>query len=294
LRDAYAPKFGNGRTAAIYARQLLEFFEAANPAHWQPRSAPATPSGQHVFLIGFPRSGTTLLEVILEGHPDVVTLEERELFFEPALHYMSDLSDLDHLAQASDEELDRYRAAYWTAARRCGVDPNGKVFIDKYPLNILKLPLIAKLFPHAKILLARRDPRDVVLSCFRRRFQMSPPMYELLTLESGAAYYDLVMRLERVLLKLLDLHPHVVSHERLLDDFDGEMRAICEYVGIQWTAKMGEFAERAKRRPSATPSTAQLTAGLSRRGLGQWRRYAAELAPVLSTLQPWAAEFGYE
>ncbi len=293
LREAYAPKFANGRTAGIFARQLLKYFEAADPLRWQQRSVTAASSGQHVFLIGFPRSGTTLLEVILEGHPDVVTLEERELFRESALHYMSDLSDLDNLAHASDEDLDRYRAAYWAAARSCGVNPEGKVFIDKYPLNILKLPLIAKLFPRAKILLARRDPRDVVLSCFRRRFQMSPPMYELLTLETGAAYYDLVMRLEQALLRLLVLHPHVVSHESLLDNFDGEMRAICEYVGIQWTAKMGEFAERAKRRPSATPSTAQLTAGLSRRGLGQWRRYAAELAPVLSTLQPWVTEFGY-
>jgi hypothetical protein len=247
-----------------------------------------------VFLIGFPRSGTTLLEVILEGHPDIVTLEERELFLDSALRYMGEVSDLDALASAPEEELDRYRTAYWAAARSCGVDPAGKIFVDKYPLNILKLPLIARLFPDARILLARRDPRDVVLSCFRRRFMMSAPFYELLTLAGGARFYSLVMQLEQVLLSFFNLRPHLVVHERLLDDFEGEMRAICEYLNIEWTEKMGDFADRARKRPTATPSTAQLAGGLSRRGLGHWHRYNTQLQPVLPLLSRWVKAFGYE
>ena len=66
------------------------------------------------------------------------------------------------------------------AGGEAGIDVAGKVFVDKHPLNTLKLPLIARLFPHAKILFACRDPRDVMLSCFRHRFQMSAPIYELL------------------------------------------------------------------------------------------------------------------
>ena len=71
----------------------------------------------------------------------------------------------------------------------------GKVFVDKHPLNTLKLPLIARLFPDAKILFARRDPRDVVWSCYRRRFAMSGSAYQLLTLPGAAGYYDAAMRI---------------------------------------------------------------------------------------------------
>ncbi|MEI6460180.1 MAG: sulfotransferase [Pseudomonadota bacterium] len=294
LRAAHAPRMGSGRSASGYVRDLLDYFVQSDPVAWAARTPATEAPADHVFLIGFPRSGTTLLEVILEGHPDVVTLEEKELFFDAALHYMAQTTALDSLASASEEELDRYRAAYWDAARVAGVAPEGKVFVDKYPLNILKLPLIARLFPNAKILLARRDPRDVVLSCFRRRFRMSPPLYELLTLEGGARYYDLVMTLEQRLLSFFKLPTHVVWHEHLLDDFAGEMQAICTYLGIQWTPKMGAFAQRAKQRATATPSTAQLAGGLSRKGLGHWRRYADELRPVLPVLAPWVKAYGYD
>ena len=87
--------------------------------------------------------------------------------------------------------------------RKFGVEPRGRVFIDKMPLSNVQLPVIAKLFPNARVLFARRDPRDVVLSCFRRRFGMNPSMYQLLTLEGAAAYYDAVMRLSELYRDLL-------------------------------------------------------------------------------------------
>ena len=91
--------------------------------------------------------------------------------------------------------LEPLRAAYWQLVAKAGIDMAGKMFVDKHPLNTLKLPLIARLFPRAKILFACRDPRDVVLSCFRHRFQMSAPIYEMLSLQGAARYYDAVMAL---------------------------------------------------------------------------------------------------
>ena len=105
------------------------------------------------------RVGDGLVEAEHGREADIVTLEERELFLESALRYMGEVSDLETPATATEDELDRFRAAYWAAARSCGVNPEGKIFVDKYPLNILKLPLIARLFPNARILLARRDLR---------------------------------------------------------------------------------------------------------------------------------------
>jgi len=92
----------------------------------------------------------------------VVSLEEHDLFTEGVLRYLHDPEALGPLIGASTEELEHLRAAYWRRVRAGGAEVSGKVFIDKHPLNTLKLPLIARLFPAAKILFARRDPRDVV------------------------------------------------------------------------------------------------------------------------------------
>src|SRR5262249_9794996 len=153
-----------------------------------PAHAEAGPAG-HAFLIGFPRTGTTLLEVALDGHPRIASLDEHELLTESVLRFLGETPDLDGLGAASEAELEVSRAAYWARVRSGGVDVAGRVFLDKYPMNTLKLPLIARLFPDARILFARRDPRDVVLSCFRRRFKMNAAMYELLTLPGAAALY---------------------------------------------------------------------------------------------------------
>jgi tetratricopeptide (TPR) repeat protein len=295
LRTHYAPRYTGSSSAATYAETLLSTLEAAAaplPAPAKTEASPGAPT--HVFLVGFPRSGTTLLELILDGHPDVVTSQEGEFLLEASIAYLSDPTDLSRLVTASEPELAVHRAAYWRAARAEGLDPSGRVFVDKYPLNVLKLPLIARLFPSARVLMARRDPRDVVLSSFRRRFHMSAPFFELLTLEGAARYYDLVMRLEQAFARRFPLPTHVVEHERLLDAFEEAMQAICAFLTIDWTPKMGEFAERARQRRTATPSIAQLTTGLSRRGLGQWRRYADELAPVMETLAPWVRTFDYD
>ena len=296
LRRHYAGRFGDAPSALDYARALAAYTERARAEDWRPRpSLGAHSSGAqgHVFLLGFPRSGTTLLEVILEGHPSVVSLEENESLIDGVRAFMRTPDDLERLARATSGELQPLRAAYWQQVTDAGVSVAGKVFVDKYPLNTLKLPLIARLFPDARILMARRDPRDVVLSCFRRRFRMSAPMYELLSLESAARYYDAVMRLAERLDGLLTLSSRVVRHETLVTDFENEIRSICAFLGLEWAATMQDFAPRTEQRGSVTPSTAQLARGLEKSGIGQWRRYEAQLAAVLPLLDPWVQRFGY-
>jgi len=187
----------------------------------------------------------------------------------------------------------RQRDAYWTAVRSYGVEPRGRVFIDKMPLASVALPLIAKLFPNARILFARRDPRDVVLSCFRRRFGMNASMYQLLTLEGAARYYDAVMRLSELTRELLPLPAHEVHYESLVDDFERTARAACEFLGVEWDEGMADFAAKARDRGISTPSAAQVARGLNREGQGSWRRYREQMAPVLPLLQPWVERFGY-
>ena len=178
--------------------------------------------------------------------------------------------------------------------RKFGVEPRGRVFIDKMPLSNVQLPVIAKLFPNARVLFARRDPRDVVLSCFRRRFGMNPSMYQLLTLEGAAAYYDAVMRLSGIYGNLLPLPQHLVRYESLVEDFEATARAACDFLGIEWDQGLLDFAAKARARGISTPSAAQVARGLNREGQGAWRRYAQQMAPVLPILEPWVRQFGYD
>ncbi len=277
-----------------YAHTLNDTFAATAP-RWPATTVPPEPPGapaEHVMLMGFPRSGTTLLEVILDGHARVVSLEEHDLLTDGVRRYLDDPHTLDRLMRASQEELQASRAAYWSRVRAGGAEVAGKVFLDKHPLNTLKLPLIARLFPRAKILFARRDPRDVVLSCFRRRFRMNPAMYQMLTLDGAARFYDAVMEFAARTRPVLGLNWTDVSYEGLMADFATETRRICESIGLEWTDGMGEFAARVGSRENATPSTAQLARGLDRSGVGHWRHYHERLAPLEEVLRRWTELYG--
>lgn len=297
LQRFYADRYEGDANALTYAQSLLGYFERTVPDAWKSRPAMGpdfSGAGGHVFLLGFPRSGTTLLEVILEGHRSVVSLEEQELLTDSVQQFMQHPQNLDGLLRATPAMLESARTAYWRRVAQGGANVAGKVFVDKYPLNTLKLPLIARLFPDAKILLAARDPRDIVLSCFRHRFAMSAPIYELLSIEGAARYYDVVMQLLIRFTTTLTLDTCLVRHEDLVTGFVREMKRICTFLGIDWDPAMGDFALRTRGRAVLTPSTAQLVRGLNTEGVGQWRRYEAELAPAFALLKPWIERFLYD
>ena len=296
LRHAHQ-RWASEPSVLAYARSLTAAMTATAPHDWSGGGAVVRTDAtarEHVFVLGFPRSGTTLLEVVLDRHPLVVSLEEHELLVDGVHRFMREPLDLAALARADERELDELRAAYWQHVREAHVDVAGKVFVDKHPLNTLKLPLIGRLFPRAKVLFACRDPRDVVLSCFRRRFMMNAAMFQLLTLAGGAAFYDAVMEFAECARPRLGLDWRIVRYETLVDAFAGETRDICEFIGLEWVAEMGEFARHAQLREHATPSTAQLASGLNRSGVEHWRHYADALRPILAVLAPWAAHFGYD
>ena len=292
-RRHYAARFGQGTLSM--AQRLAAHFEAASPPAPRPRTG-QMPDGPraHVFLLGFPRSGTTLLEQALAGHPDVEVLSEQEPLADGLEAFLETPEGLDRLTGVGQDALNPFRDSYWRRVRAAGVNPAGKVFIDKHPLNTLKLPLIARLFPEARILLARRDPRDVVLSCFRRRFRMSGPMFDLLTLEGAAALYVAAMRMAARQQAIAPQTLRVIAHEALVADFAAQLRAVCHSLDLAWTDALLAFPERIRARAVATPSAAQLRAGLSAESVGHWRRYAPQMRPVLPVLATWVERFGYE
>ena len=294
LAQVYGGALRGREGGADKARRLSRAFAALPPGGFpEPAPDPHRPRiTGHVFLLGFPRSGTTLLGQILDVHPGVVTLDERETLADAAEAFLEPVDGLKRLADASPAEIDRLRAAYWGRVGKAGLDLDGKVFVDKLPLNTLGLPLIARLFPEAKIVFMRRDPRDVVLSSFRQRFAVSPATAEFLTLEGAARYYDAVMALAETYRMGLELDIRDQDYKALTTDFEGQVRALCAFIGVDWDPAMEGFAGRSGA--VATPSAAQIARGLYRDGAGQWRRYAGPLEPIMPILTPWTVQFGYE
>jgi len=255
-------------------------------------SASEGPS-RHIFLLGFPRSGTTLLEEVLACHPGVATTGEKDALDDIVIDALAIPSHLEQLRTLSNREASRYRARYWASLRKFGVPVEGRILIDKQPFNTVRLPLIAKLFPDARIVFCLRDPRDVVLSCFRRRFSVNGANVEFLDLERTAGLYDAVMRLAIAFREKLQIRVHETKNEDLVDNFESEMRALCEFTGIEWVEEFRDFAHRSSARQVVTPSAVQIQRGLGREGIGHWRNYEMDMAPVLPLMNAWAEKFGY-
>jgi hypothetical protein len=293
LAGLHAGQTRDAHSTTALAERLADDIGQSPAAAWdRPATDAAAVAKTHVFLLGFPRSGTTMLGQALAGHPDVETLDEKPTLSDAASVFTFPPDGLERLLAADQATLEPLREAYWSRVREGGAAPQGKVFIDKLPMNTLGLPLIRILFPQAKVIFLRRDPRDVVLSCLRRQFVVDATTIELTSPPSAARLYDRVMRLMEVARERLGLTLHEQSYEALVSDFEPQMRALCAFLGIDFAPGMADFAGRAGL--VATPSAAQIARGLNTEGVGVWRRYREPLAPIMGVLSPWVARFGYE
>lgn len=297
FHEEYAGQIASrsSETVGAMVGWLNTYFGAAKAGDWQTRPTHRPDAGQalnHVFLVGFPRSGTTLLEQVLASHPLVVSMDEKEALADSVRAFMRSPATLDRLRNASDAELDEARDRYWARVRGLGLNPQGKIFLDKLALNTIKLPLIARLFPRAKILLALRDPRDVVWGCFRQRFQMNAAMLEFTSLAGTARLYDGCMKLLSTYRTVLPLNVHTIRNEDLVADFDTQAMRVCDFIGAPWDNALRSFSERRHTRAISTPSSVQVARGLYASG-GQWKRYERHLRPILPIVQPWVERFGY-
>jgi len=282
------------RAGAARYRREIEGLIALVTGEWHGGWRPAEPASGRpapVFLVGFPRSGTTLLDTLLMGHPAIRVVEEKPLL-QPVIERLGDMRSLAGLDGAG---LDALRAAYFTELdRHAPADPSTLV-IDKMPLNMARAPLIHRLFPQAKFIFAERHPCDVVLSCFITNFSLNDAMANFLDLGDAARLYDLAMTCWEESRRLLPLNVHIVRYERMIEDPAAEVRPLIAFLDLPWDEAMLDHQRTARGRGYvATASYAQVTEPLYGRASGRWKRYREEMAPVLPVLEPWARRLGYD
>ena len=290
----HAPQFAGRTPHREWLAAIAAALPALDPLHWPaPGPPPPTAATRHLFVLGYPRSGNTLLENVLASLPGVAALEERPTLHAADAAFLTDpAAGLLRLQALDEPAAQEYRQAYWHAVTAAGVPGASPGFVDMDPLKGSRLPLIARLFPQAKVLLLRRDPRDVVWSCFRTSFALTNAAMDFTTLERTAQHYAAMMTLIERARAALPLSVHEVSYEGLVRDFDAETQALCSFAGLSWSPALRQFDRTAQRRGVATASAGQVRKGLYD-GSGQWRPYAQYLAPVMPILAPWIERMGY-
>lgn len=270
-----------------YLRQWLRDHPAAT---WTP--TPEDDRDPPVFLLGFPRSGTTLLDQALAAHPRIQVIEERELLLEVRRKFIS-AERFDRLHQMPAEEIAEWRRLYRIARAAAHSNPDAQLIVDKLPLNSVYVQLIHRLFPEARIIFALRDPRDVCLSCYFQTFQLVGAMPYFLELDTTTRYYDRVMALFTEAMDALPLTLHTVRYEDVIDDLEGQLRAALEFLGLPWDDQVLDYRRQLPGKAINTPSYQQVSEPLYTHARGRWRNYAEPLRPYMERLQPWLQRFGY-
>jgi tetratricopeptide (TPR) repeat protein len=296
LRAATGQSYLADEASGLVAR-LRNFFTASR-LKILPRANVRGDVAQPIFIVGFPRSGTTMVEQTLTAHPRISAGDELPVINEltaiiprmlnSPLAYPEAFADLWLGDQV--EGLDNLRDYYLQRARQLGAVKKGaNWFTDKMPLNETHLGLIALMFPQAPIIHLLRHPLDVVLSVFSNH--LTHGFYCAYDLESIARHYVLVMGLVEHYRREMSLRYLPVRYEDIVDDQATHVRKIMSFVGVPFDRRCLNFHEN--RRYARTASYAQVTEKLYDRSRYRYRAYLRELAPVIPILEPTIFALGY-
>ena len=276
--------------------------ESLTPAHFQrwAEAAKVFPRRRQAVLASFPRSGTTLLEQVLDSHPGLVSSDEREAFGRdifPAI-WRTPTTPLPTAAALDAVPQDRLAAqreryfAYMAAALN---DPIGdRVHLDKNPSLTPLLPGMLRLFPETMLLIALRDPRDVVISCFMQYLPLNTNSVCFLTLERTAKRFAHDMKLWLILRGKICSPWLEVRYEDCVGNLEREARRALDFLGLPWDPCVLNYRERLKTKAVASPTYEAVSKPLYTSAIGRWKNYRQYLEPCLDILQPCVKAFGYE
>lgn len=281
-------------------REMEVTISASVLERWFETQAALPPARRLAVLCGHPRSGTTLLEQVLDSHPDVVTAEETHILHDEAYLPLSrgfspEASVLQVLESSPVRALQQSRQDYFHCTELfTGKMTDGKLLIDKNPaLNVL-IPAVVRIFPEAKFLVAIRDPRDVCLSCFMQPLSLNPVSSAYLSLEGTVAQYASVMGFWRTLLPKLRNAWMEIRYEDAVENLEAASRRVLSFLEVPWSEEVLRFHAHARSKPLRSPSYAEVTKPVFKTAVGRWRNYQKYLAPWVVKLDPFIKAYDYE
>lgn len=284
-RPARIASYKAGMTPELLANWTTTHYEKCRPAP--------------VFLVGFPRSGTTMTEQILAAHSRIQTSDEQPYVNLMRSAWVRMVEGSDDVRRMFDrltiEGACELRRLYWNAVDNDFPQLKPEtIFIDKLPLNLIDIGLINVIFPDAKVIVALRDPRDVCLSCLMQDFALNNAMIHFCRLEDTAAFYEQVMGFYLAVRDILTVAKIEIRYEDTVTDLESQARRVFEFLGAEWEPETLRFYEKARTRTISTPSFEAVAQPVHRSAIGRWRHYRQFFGPILPRLAPYVRAFGYD
>jgi tetratricopeptide (TPR) repeat protein len=279
-------------------QQLIESLDKSCYERWQQLAEKDSPY-RIAALTSHPRSGTTLIEQVLDSHDELISADEFDVFtqwiHQPIVRkFRFDtplLAVFDNVPPAVRQQA---RATYWQQTEAIFDEPIGqRMLLDKNPGMMILLPEINWAFPEMKLLIALRDPRDVVLSCFMQKVPLTPISANWLSLAGTAEYYARCMKTWLTVRSLTPGPWLEFRYEDVVADLQREARKILEFLGLPWDERVLQFYEHARQKIVRSPTYRDVTQPVYHKSIGRWQHYARHFEPILETLEPYIKEFGY-
>lgn len=285
-----------GRASAEHSQLWALTANACKPddvALWQ--TAANDGENSPIFVVGFPRSGTTLLEQVLDAHPLLQSMDEQPFLLRSVARVTErGIPYPTGLGQLTGGDLKDIRAQYWEGMRKRAPLASDRRLVDKNPMNMVLLPIIRRLFPDAPIILVIRHPCDTVLSCFLQHF---PSDLALLgrDLTALARSYSRAFGFWDSQSSLLQPTTLELKYEQLTTDFATEVDRLCAFLQLPRHEAMLAPGEHARAKGFiSTPSYAQVLEPISNRSVGRWKHYERHFGrQALAFLTPWIRRWGY-
>ncbi len=276
-------------------RKRIEYFKKINKI--QSFSSKAFTEYKPIFMFGFPRSGTTLLDTILRSHPRIDVVEEK-----PVTHKLINSlnkfanNSIEKIFDIDEKNIQEIKIKYYQEIKSYIKNHDSqKIYIDKMPLNIIYIAEILRVFPEAKFIISLRHPCDCVLSSFIQNFKLNDSMSNFLNLNDTANFYDLVMNLFKIYKTKFSFNFKEIKYENIVINFTSEVKNVLEFLEIPWDDSVLEYQKTAKARERIfTPSYDQVIKPIYTKSIGRWKKYKSKLSIVYPTLEPWIKEFNYD
>jgi hypothetical protein len=276
-------------------RELIAGLTPEMIRRWRQEALPSGENHRFAFLGGHPRSGTTLLEQILDANPDVLAFDEPAAFQQEVEQRIqlssSPARQLDQLPSARRAEMRRrYEKSLF---REITGLRSARVLLDKNPSPTMALGLWLRVFPDLKVIIALRDPRDVVVSCFFLNLLLNATNVNFLSLDRTVKHYADLMDVWLRLRELGGFDWLESRYEDVVSGVEQEGRKATEFLGLTWHPAQASYHETARRKVLYAPTYHDVTQPVYQRAVGRWQRYAQALAPVRERLAPYCRAFGY-
>ena len=293
-KENYEDKFKKENYTKLI-KDRMKFFSNISSKILEKKPPILDDNGDPIFLIGFPRSGTTLLDTILRTHESIEVLEEKPLV--QKLISEIDISikgDFSKLLQIDEQTIKKIRLSYFRNRDKFLSANEDKIYIDKFPLNIIFIAELNLIFPNAKYILTLRNPYDSVLSCFMQSFAPNDAMSNFYNLKDASNLYDKVMSIWTKYLEILDIDVHTIKYEEIVDNFDLSISSLLNFLNLDWNNRLKEFYKTAAKRTMInTPSSNQVNKPLYKNSIERWKNYKNQFNDCNPNLEKWVSNLKY-